>query len=66
MRTGVRYFSGYEEGGDLVRVTGYLVKKSELLKIERGEASHNQATVLGVGQKYNAKALTRKLHTIDE
>lgn len=66
IRSGVRYFSGYEEGGDLVRVTGYLVKKSELEKLERGEVSHNQATVLGVGQKYNAKALTRKLHKIDE
>ncbi|MGN1343978.1 MAG: YjjI family glycine radical enzyme [Traorella sp.] len=66
IRSGVRYFSGYEEGGDLVRVTGYLVKKSELEKLERGEASHNSATVLGVGQKNNAKALTRKLHTMGE
>lgn len=66
MRSGVRYFSGYEENGDLVRITGYLVKKSELEKFQRGELSHNQATVLGVGAKNNGKALERKLHTIDE
>ncbi|MBE6114786.1 MAG: DUF3029 family protein [Erysipelotrichaceae bacterium] len=66
MRTGVRYFSGYEENGDLVRVTGYLVKKSELEKFQRGELSHNQATVLGVGAMNNGKALERKLHTMDE
>jgi YjjI family glycine radical enzyme len=34
---GMRYISAYPENGDLIRVTGYLVKKSDLEKINRGE-----------------------------
>lgn len=64
--SGVRYFSGYEDGGDVVRVTGYLVKRSELEKFEKGEVSHNQATVLGVGAKNNGHALDRKLQKKEE
>lgn len=35
--SGMRYISAYSEDGDLIRVTGYLVKKSDLEKINRGE-----------------------------
>lgn len=61
MKAKVRYFSGYEEGGDVVRVTGYLVKRSELEKLENKGVSHNQATILGIGAKNNGHALERKL-----
>ncbi|WMM24780.1 YjjI family glycine radical enzyme [Tissierella sp. MB52-C2] len=33
----MRYISCYKEDGDLIRVTGYLVKKSDLEKFNRGE-----------------------------
>jgi YjjI family glycine radical enzyme len=35
--SGMRYISAYSEDGDLIRVTGYLVKKSDLVKLNNGE-----------------------------
>lgn len=63
MSAGVRYFSGYEDGGDVVRVTGYLVKRSELERLEKQGMVLNQATNLAIGQKYNGKAFDRKIQT---
>jgi len=59
---GVRYISGYLEDGDVVRVTGYLVKRSEIAKLEAGDAVLNQATVFGKGAKDGAKALDRTVN----
>lgn len=58
---GMRYFSGYLSDSDVVRVTGYLVKRSELEKLDRGEQSINQASVFGQGARDNAAALSRKV-----
>lgn len=57
----MRFFSLYCEDCDVVRVTGYLVKKSEIEKLERGEAVLRDTTVLGKGAKDNGKAFDRKL-----
>ena len=35
--SGMRYISAYPEDGDLIRVTGYLVKKSDLEKLNNGK-----------------------------
>ncbi len=35
--SGMRYISAYSEDGDIIRVTGYLVKKSDLEKFNQGE-----------------------------
>lgn len=58
-KLGTRYISGYLEDGDVVRVTGYLVKKSEIAKLDNNEAVLNQATVFGQGARDGAKALDR-------
>lgn len=63
---GLRFFSLYGNDNDVVRVTGYLVKKSEIAKLEQGKAVLRDTTVLGKGAKDNAKALDRRLRTIDE
>lgn len=47
----MRYFSAYGSGSDVVRVTGYLAKRSEIEKLEKGEAVVNNATVFAMGQK---------------
>lgn len=57
----MRYFSFYSKDSDVVRVTGYLVKKSEIEKLERGEQVLRDTTVLGKGAKDNGKALERKI-----
>ena len=43
------------------RVTGYLVKKSEVAQLESGQAVKNNATVFGMNAKNGAKAFDRRL-----
>lgn len=59
-KAGLRYFSAYGLGCDVVRVTGYLVKKSEVEVLERGEAVANNTVLFGMGAKNNCKAFDRK------
>gem|GEM_PF-2215126 len=55
----LRYFSLYSSECDVVRVTGYLVKKSEMNKLEKGESVLRDTEVLGKGARDNGKALER-------
>ena len=57
-----RYFSGYSADSDVVRVTGYLVKRSELEKIDNNKASLNGSTILAKGQRDAGKAFERRIH----
>jgi len=59
--SGMRYFSGYCENNDVVRVTGYLVKRSELERLDRKEAVLNDASVLGQGSRDLANAFDRRV-----
>lgn len=59
MASGLRYFSAYSEDCDVVRVTGYLVKRSEMEKLDRGEAVLNQSTILGLSIKRDGDAFNR-------
>ncbi|MGL5542511.1 MAG: glycyl radical enzyme domain-containing protein, partial [Fusobacteriaceae bacterium] len=58
---GMRYISLYGSDCDVVRVTGYLVKKSQVEKLEKGEAVKNNSTVFGMGAKNGSRAFDRKL-----
>jgi len=62
INNGYRYFSGYNADSDVVRVTGYLVKRSEIEKLDNQSISLNQATVFGQGARDGAKALDRRIH----
>ncbi len=44
---GLRLFSFYNSESDLVRITGYLVKRSEIEKLNQGETVHKDTVVLG-------------------
>lgn len=46
---GMRYFSFYSSSSDVIRVTGYLVKRSDIEKYDKGEACLGNSTVLGSG-----------------
>lgn len=48
-KEGMRYFSFYSSNSDVVRVTGYLVKRSDMEQYETGEACLGNSTVLGSG-----------------
>lgn len=58
---GMRYFSLYSSDADVIRITGYLVKKSEIEKLNKGEAVLQDTVVLGQGQVRNGKVLERKV-----
>ncbi|MDK2808219.1 MAG: hypothetical protein PWP24_954, partial [Clostridiales bacterium] len=58
--SGIRYISAYGTGGDVVRVTGYLAKRSEVERLERGEAVLNNAAIFAKGAKNNGHAFERR------
>lgn len=66
MANGLRYFSGYIESSDVVRVTGYLVKRSEIEKLRNGKQSLNGATVLGKGAAEVGRQLDRRIQKVDD
>ena len=58
--------STYLGSGDLIRVTGYLMKKSEVEKLKRGEVVANDSVALVV-DKTPARHLTeKKVRSFDE
>ena len=63
---GLRYFSGYLENNDVVRVTGYLVKKSEIEKLRQKKQSLNQVTLYGMGAQDGGHALDRRIQRHEE
>ena len=61
MKEDIRYLSFYSSDSDVIRITGYLVKKSEINKLEKGQSVLQDTTALGMGAKHNCKILDRKV-----
>lgn len=57
----IRYLSFYSSDSDVVRVTGYLVKRSELEKLDSGINVRQNTSALGLGASKNCKALSRRV-----
>jgi YjjI family glycine radical enzyme len=57
----LRYLSFYSSDSDVIRVTGYLVKRSEMEKLANGEAVLQDTTALGLGASRNGHILERKV-----
>ena len=57
----LRYLSFYSSDSDVIRVTGYLVKRSELEKLAGGEAVLQDTTALGLGAARSGHILERKV-----
>ncbi|MFV0361715.1 MAG: YjjI family glycine radical enzyme [Suipraeoptans sp.] len=60
-KSNLRYLSFYASDSDVIRITGYLVKKSEIEKLENGENVLQDTTALGMGAKHNGHILERKI-----
>lgn len=60
-KNNMRFFSYYCTDCDVVRITGYLVKKSEMEKLDRGEVVLRDTEMLGKGSRDNGKALDRRV-----
>ena len=57
----MRYFSLYSSDSDVIRITGYLVKKSEMEKLDQGKQVLHDTVALGLGSAKNQKVLERKI-----
>ncbi len=60
-RMDLRYLSFYSSDSDVIRVTGYLVKRSEMEKLDQGEAVLQDTTALGLGAAKNGHILERRV-----
>ena len=62
----MRYFSLYCDDCDVIRITGYLVKRSDIEALDRGEQVLQDTVALGYGAVKNSKILERKLRSSDK
>ena len=60
-QTGARFLTLHAADSDVIRVTGYLVKRSEMEKLAGGSNVLQNTTALGLGSAQNAKILERKV-----
>ena len=61
MKNNIRYLSFYSSDSDVIRVTGYLVKRSEMEKLDQGENVRQNTTGLGLGAAKNCRILDRRI-----
>lgn len=59
--SGMRYITTYLHNSDLIRVTGYLVKKSDVMKVEEGEPSLRDTDMMGHGENAVAHVFERRV-----
>lgn len=60
-KEGVKYMSFYEQNSDLVRITGYLVKRSEMEKFNNDEVVLQNTTHLGAPNYEENRLANRKV-----
>lgn len=63
--SGLRYISFYASNSDLIRITGYLVKRSDIEKLKKGEQALHDTVALGLGAVQNSRILERKVRHND-
>jgi len=63
-QVGIRYFSTYSSDSDVIRITGYLVKKSDIAKLEQNQQVVNDTVALGMGAVHNSHILDRKVRSL--
>ncbi len=64
--SGMRYISAYPEDGDLIRVTGYLVKKSDLEKINNNKQISYDTIQYAKDPLNKYRILERKVRNIND
>lgn len=62
---GLRYISFYASDSDLIRITGYLVKKSDIERLQKGGQALHDTVALGLGAVQNSRVLERKVRNND-
>lgn len=64
-KEGMRYFSLYSSDSGVIRITGYLVKKSDMEKLAKGEQVLQDTVALGLGAANNSRILERRVRRND-
>lgn len=64
LQVGCRYLSTYSSDSDVIRITGYLVKKSDMQALEAQNAVLHDTVALGLGAAQNAHILERKVRSL--
>ena len=57
----LRYLSFYASDSEVVRITGYLAKRSDMRQLDEGRAVLHDTTALGLGASKNGRALQRRV-----
>jgi YjjI family glycine radical enzyme len=65
MKSGIRSFAFYKNNADLIRITGYLVKKSDMQKYKNGELNREATVALGAPASESLKINQRKIVHFD-
>lgn len=65
MQSSLRMFAFYTASSDLVRITGFLVKKSDIEALRKNEAALHDTTALGMEAIDNQRILQRKVQRSD-
>jgi hypothetical protein len=61
IKNNIRYLSLYSSDSDVIRISGYLVKRSEIEKLRNGSPVLRDTVVLGKGAVDHMKVLDRKV-----
>jgi len=64
MKNKIRVFSFYCSESDLIRITGFLVKKSEIMKSAKGKQTLHDTVPLGLDAFKNKDILNRKIQEL--
>lgn len=65
MKSGIKVFALNTSDSELIRITGYLVKKSDVEKYNRGEALREDTVKLGAESIKNNKTLDRRVREVE-
>lgn len=66
MKSSLRMFAFYSASSDLVRITGFLVKKSDIESLRKNQAALHDTVALGMDAIENQRILERKVQTSHE
>jgi YjjI family glycine radical enzyme len=60
---GMQYLSTYSADSDVIRITGYLAKRSDMEALDNGEVVQQNNTIWGLGEVHNGRILERKVRS---
>jgi YjjI family glycine radical enzyme len=60
---GMQYISTYSSDSDVIRITGYLAKRSDMELLDKGNVVQQNNAIWGLGEVHNGRVLKRKVRS---